>query len=399
VRLLFAHTSIVPDRMGGSERVVWQLARALGGRGHEVRIVVPRLTAAFPPSSTIDGVTIRRYRDPLSSSALAYAPSLLMAAAAVRAAARSWPPDVVHAHHGISGLGAAWAGWTPQCYTFYGPWHLEFLADVTGSGDLHRLKRWTRAVWIPGKARLARALERAAVRRIARIIVLSRFSAGQLEHIHPGAGLRTTIIPGGVDLERFVPAADRQAARAALGLPEAGPIVFTVRRLVPRMGLEGLLRAFTRLPQVHLVIGGTGMLRPRLEETTAHLGLAERVRFTGFIGEEQLPRFYQAADLVVLPSVALEGFGLIALEALACGTPVVATREAGVADVLAALQPSWLVPNREPETFARTVAAALARSAGDGALAARCRAHAARHGWERIAEAYETLYRSVPRLP
>jgi glycosyltransferase involved in cell wall biosynthesis len=237
------------------------------------------------------------------------------------------------------------------------------------------------------------------VRRSGRIIVLSRFSADQVEEIHPGAGARTAIIPGGVDLERFVPAADRRAARAALGLPETGPLVFTVRRLVPRMGLEGLLHAFPRLPQVHLVIGGTGMLRPRLEETTVRLGLDGRVRFTGFIADDRLPRFYQAADLVVLPSVALEGFGLIALEALACGTPVVATREAGVADVLDALEPSWLVPDHEPETLARTVAAALDRSRVEPDIAERCRAHAAGHGWQRIAEAYETLYRSVPRQP
>ncbi len=399
MRLLFAHTSTLPDRMGGSERVVWQLARELVRRGHEVRIVVPRLAAALPLSSTIDGVTIRRYRDPLSSSAMAYVPSLLVAGVAVRAAARSWPPDLVHAHHGISGLGAAWAGWTPQCYTFHGPWHLEFLADVTGIDDLPRLKRWTRGVWIPAKARLARALERAAVRRSARIIVLSRFSAGQVQEIHPGASARTTIIPGGVDLQRFVPAADRRAVRAALGLPERGALVFTVRRLVPRMGLEGLLHAVTRLPRVHLVIGGTGRLRPRLEDTAARLGLAGRVRFTGFIADEELPRFYQAADLVVLPSVALEGFGLIALEALACGTPVVATRAAGAADILDTLQPSWLVPDHEPETLARTVAAALDRAAGEPDVAERCRAHAAHHGWERIGEAYETLYRSMSGRP
>jgi glycosyltransferase involved in cell wall biosynthesis len=325
-------------------------------------------------------------------------PSLLLARAAVRAIARAWPPDLVHAHHGISGLGAAWAGGAPRCYTFYGPWHLEFLAEAARR-DLAPLRRWTRGLWVPAKARLARALEGAAIRRSARIVVLSRVSARQVEEIHPGAGARTTIIPGGVDLGRFIPAADRRGARAALGLPERDPLVFTVRRLVPRMGLEGLLHALTHLPGVHLVIGGTGRLRPLLEETAARLGVAVRVRFTGFIAEEQLPRFYQAADLVALPSVALEGFGLIALEALACGTPVVATREAGVADVLEALEPSWLAADLAPAALARTLAAALERSAAEPDVARRCRTHAAGYGWERIAGAYEALYRSLLPRP
>ena len=399
MRLLLAHTSTLPDRMGGSERLVWYLARALVARGHEVRIVVPRLAPSLPACSTVDGVTILRYRDPFSSSAMAYAPSVLAARSAVRAAARSWRPDLVHAHHGISGLGAAWAGWAPGCYTFHGPWSLEFLAEVAGGRELPSLKRWTRRLWIPAKAKLASVLEGAALARSARIVALSRFSARQIEDVHPGAGRRTTIIPGGVDLTRFVPAATRRGARAALGLPQTGPLVFTVRRLVPRMGLERLLHAFTRLPGVNLVIGGTGMLRLRLEETAARLGLTPRVRFAGFIADEQLPCFYQAADLVVLPSVALEGFGLIALEALACGTPVVTAREAGVADVLEALEPSWLVADPEPAALARAVGAALDRSTADPHLAERCRAHAARYGWERIAEAYESVYRSYLERP
>ena len=399
MRLLLAHTSSLPDRMGGSERVVGQLARGLVARGHEVRILVPRLAPSFPASSIIDGVTIQRYRDPLSSSALAYLPSLILARAALRAGARSWPPDLVHAHHGISGLAAAWAGRGPRCYTFYGPWHLEFLAEVADGRNVPWLKRGTRRLWVPAKARLARALEGAAVRRSERLIVLSRFSARQVEEIHPGAGARTTIIPGGVDLDRFAPAADRQAARAALELPEKGPIVFTVRRLVPRMGLEGLLHALTHLPGAHLVIGGTGMLRPRLEATAARLGLTERVRFTGFIADEDLPRFYQAADLVVLPSLALEGFGLIALEALACGTPVVATPEAGAADVIGVLEPSWLAPGHEPATLARTMAAALDGAAAEPDVAGRCRTHAEGYGWGRIAAAYEMLYRSLLAPP
>jgi glycosyltransferase involved in cell wall biosynthesis len=305
------------------------------------------------------------------------------------------PTYIVHAHHGISGLAASLAKLGPRCYTFYGPWHLEFLSEAAQRPDLTRLQRRTSRLWMPAKARLARLIERAAVRRSEHVIVLSRFSARQVEAIHGVTRSRSTVIPGGVDLERFTPAADRRAARKALGLAVDGWLLFTVRRLVPRMGLEGLLRALVQLPGVRLVIGGSGILRELLEQTAVRFGVADRVRFAGFIPDEQLARYYQAADLVVLPSLALEGFGLITLEALACGTPVVATPESGASDVLGSFEPTWLAPDREPTTFARTVSAVLARLPSEPGLPLRCRAHAARYGWTRIVGEYERLYRAL----
>jgi glycosyltransferase involved in cell wall biosynthesis len=389
------HTSTLPDRMGGSERVLWEVARGLVARGHELRILVPRASRAPEASSTIDGVTVLRYHDPFMSFGALYLPSLALARAAVRAVVRRWPADVVHAHQGISGLAAAWAGHAPRCYTFYGPWHLEFLSEAAQRPDLPPWKRRTRTVWVPAKAQLARAIERAAVRRSGHVVVLSRFSARQVEDIHQVTPARLTVIPGGVDLERFSAAHDRAAVRASLGLAGGGPLLFTVRRLVPRMGLEGLLHALVHLPGVRLVIGGSGVLQAPLGDTAARLGVAERVCFAGFIPDDQLARYYQAADLVVLPSLALEGFGLITLEALACGTPVVATPEGGATDVLGTFEPSWLAPRRDPSAFASTVAAVLERLPVTAAVAARCRAHAAAYDWTHIADQYERLYRSL----
>ncbi len=383
--------------MGGSNRVIWSLARGLVARGHEPRILVPRTARALPSVSHLDGVTIHRYDDPLHSFATLYLPSLWRARAAVRTALRSWAPDVIHVHHGISGLAAALAGARPLCYTFYGPWHLEFLLDAGMRRDLPGWKRVTRPLWAPTKAGVARCIERAAMRRSDRVIVLSTFGAQQLASIHGVGGGRVSVIPGGVDIKRFAPASDRRAVREGLGLSTAGPLLFTVRRLVPRMGLEGLLKALQGLPGVRLVIGGEGWLRSRLEEATAALGIGERVQFTGFIPEAELPRYYQAADLVVLPSVALEGFGLIALEALACGTPVVATPGGGAVDVLSPLEPAWLAVDASPEALARTLKVVLDRLPGDPRVSERCRAYAAGYAWEQIVERYEALYQSLGR--
>jgi len=373
--------------------VIWHLAQGLGTRGHEVRILVPRTLPDRPPESRIGRISIARYDDRFHSFATLYLSSLHAARAAIQGTLSAWRPDVVHAHHSLSGLAASRAGCDRLYYTFYGPWHLEFLNEVAGRQGMGAFKRSTRSLWVPAKAALARCIERAAVKRSEALIVLSTYSRRQVAAVHRVEASRVALIPGGVDLERFQPAMDRRDVRQSLGLPADGRLLVTVRRLVPRMGLEGLLRALPELPGTRLVIGGDGMLRPALERAVATLGLSERVYFAGFVREDELPRYYQAADLVVLPSVALEGFGLITLEALACGTPVVATPEGGAVDVLETLEPSWLAEDSSPRAIARAVERVLARTAGDPAIRDRCRAHAAEYSWDRMVAAHEMLYR------
>ena len=395
MRVLLAATSTLPDRMGGSERVIWHLARGLVARGHEPRILVPRLRRDLPRASEVEGIAIFRYEDPFHSFATLYLPSVQLARRAIRTSVHTWRPDVVHAHHGIAGLAGALAGAGPRCYTFHGPWHLEFLYEVVNRREMPWLKRSTRSLWVPVKAALASRIERAAITRSERVIALSRFSMTQLAEIHGVAGPRVRLIPGGVDLKRFTPTIDRRAARLRLGLPPDGPLLLSVRRLVPRVGLEVLLQSLTALPGVTLVIGGSGWLRPRLERLAAEHHISDRVRCTGFIDDEDLPRYYHAADLVVLPSVALEGFGLITLEALACGTPVVATAEGGASDVLGPFEPSWLADEATPEALARVISRVLDRAAADPTVRERCRAHAEAYSWDRAAREYEEIYRSL----
>src|SRR5437899_12651573 len=136
-------------------------------------------------------------------------------------------------------------------------------------------------------------------------------------------------IVGGADVERFHPSGTREAQRQALGLPGDRPLLFTLRNLEPRMGLDTLIRAMAtvreRFPRVLLLIGGSGSLRPLLETLTISLSLSEHVRFLGFVPERDLPAYYGAAAAFVLPTRELEGFGLVTVAALACGTPVLGT--------------------------------------------------------------------------
>jgi glycosyltransferase involved in cell wall biosynthesis len=205
-------------------------------------------------------------------------------------------------------------------------------------------------------------------------------------------------IPGGVDPQRFRPAEDRDAVRKALGIPTGTFVLLTVRNLEPRMGLDSLVRAMAILrqqaPDLMILVGGAGSLRGDLESLTGSLDLQGKVKFLGFIPDNELPLYYQASDAFVLPTRELEGFGLVAVEALACGTPVLGTPVGAIPEILGELQPDLLFEGIEAETIARGILKHLQRAQADPqgyeALRRRCREYATIHfSWNRIVERLE----------
>jgi glycosyltransferase involved in cell wall biosynthesis len=141
--------------------------------------------------------------------------------------------------------------------------------------------------------------------------------------------------------------------------------LFTVRNLVPRMGLENLLEAMTMLGEEQrnllLLIGGEGQLRPRLEELIRSRGLQDSVQLLGFVPEDQLAKYYQASDMVVLPTLQLEGFGLVTVEALACGTPVMGTPVGAIPEVLSTVDPLLVTEGTDGLSLAKTLRLLLKR--------------------------------------
>ena len=204
-------------------------------------------------------------------------------------------------------------------------------------------------------------------------------------------------IRGAVATERFRPSADRGRVRAGLGLPAQRPLLLTVRNLEARMGLDALLRAVAilrlRVPEVLLVIGGDGSRRAELEALTASLGLERHTRFVGWVPEEALADHYRAADVFVLPTRELEGFGLVTIEALACGTPVLGTPVGATPELLAPLDPGLLFRDATPEAMADGLEQFLAGKGRDPAAAGRlrqaCRRHAEKYDWARVLDALE----------
>ncbi len=244
-------------------------------------------------------------------------------------------------------------------------------------------------------------IEKRVLNKSDRIVVLSKYTLEKLTTVHRIPTEKVAVIPGGIDLARFHPADDRTAIRDRLRLPQGKTILLTVRDLEPRMGIENLIHALQQVvksvPDVYLVIGGSGPLKEHLALTSRRLGLDPFLQFTGFIPEETLPLYYQAADIFVLPTVELEGFGLVTLEALASGTPVLGTPVGGTQEILSRLDNNFLFNDSSSESISRLLTELCQeyRSKPDKWQEAsqRCRHFAEDHySWERNIAATERLF-------
>ena len=389
-----------PVIAGGAERVLWEQASRLSARGHRVR-VLGRAPDAPPAYRGDAALSVTHFpverRDPLAFVRTA---ALGARAAGARLIADR-RPDILHVHQPIAGYGvlrSAAARGVPALYTFHSSAPSEYRSR-RGMTALHRRglggAAAVAALWL---------LEWSCLRRAALVHVLSDFSAQQLRSLYGIAGARSVKIAGGADTARFRPAPDRAAARAALGLRPHASLLFTVRNLEARMGLDRLLEAMARLryfhPNAHLVVAGTGSCANALRKQAATLGIEDRVDFVGFIDDSRLAAYYQAADAFVLPTRELEGFGLVTVEALACGTPVLGTPVGATPELLAPLDRALLFRDASVagiadgiDGFLREVIADPARAS---ALRASCRRYAeSQYGWDRAVSGLERALATV----
>lgn len=403
LRILMVSDLSPLDIRGGGERVLWEQATRLAGRGHQVRVVCRSPSDGAAEVVDRDGVRIRHFSVDRRSLLRFLRSSIVEGRRAADRELAGGEADLLHVYQPLSGYGIlrSPAGRRiPSLYTFLSPAPLEYRSR-RGMTAFHR-GGWVGRV---GGA-LLWAIEGACLRRAARIHVLSAFSADQLRTLHRIRRDRIVQIPGGVDTERFQPAPDRDAIRDRLGIQRGRPLLFTVRNLEARMGLDSLIRAMATLrrdiPDVLLLIGGTGSMRGTLEGLSASLGLRAHVRFLGFVPDGQLPFYYQAADVFVLPTRELEGFGLVTVEALACGTPVIGTAIGATPEILRPLDPSLIFRDATPEAMAGALQHFLAADRRDPASVERLR-HACRHhvetryAWETSVGHLEALLNALAR--
>ncbi len=296
--------------------------------------------------------------------------------------------DVVYAHFAPYSLGVAQEAKKrniPVVVGFHGPWSQEM--EVEGSGFLHALK-----------CRAAKSIEMQMYRLADRFIVLSDRFRAILQDDYRVDDHHIVKIVGAADEKQFFPTKDKEKIRELLQLPKQKKVVLSIRRLVHRMGLLELVDAWKQVVEqeddVLLVIGGKGALQDQLQQKIQTLGLAHHVLLTGYIPQDKLPLYYQAADLFVVPSQALEGFGLITVEALASGTPVVATPIGGNSEILTPFSPHMVLKGTSALHMEEGLKHVI-KNREQWPTSAECRAYVEKHfTWEVVSRQVEEVLKS-----
>jgi D-inositol-3-phosphate glycosyltransferase len=364
---------------GGQNVHVAALSAAMARRGAEVVVHTRRDDPDLPPRvAYAPGVTVEHVAagppEPIPKDELL--PHMVD------------PPDVVHAHFWMSGLAALRAG---------RPLGLPVVQTFHALGVVKRRHQGAKDTSPPRRLRDERFLARQADR------IVATCSNEVFELVRMGADLhRVTAVPCGVDLGLFRPdgpAEPRDPGRSRL---------LVVSRLVERKGIGDVITALAELPGAHapqagatelVIAGGPPANRldrdpeaRRLAALAERLGMAGRVRLRGQVEPGDLPALYRSADLVVCVPW-YEPFGIVPLEAMACGVPVVASAVGGLVDSVVDGVVGVHVPPRRPDLLARALAGLLADPARRAALgAAGARRARRRYGWDRIARATLEVY-------
>ena len=257
-------------------------------------------------------------------------------------------PSLIATHFALYGFPLLDVLWrNAHVVHFHGPWADEAAAEGEAS----------RSVFFK------HAIERATYATAQRFVVLSRAFRDVLVRRYAVREERVDIVPGGVQADAFDTGLSRAEAREKLGWPQDRVILVTVRRLARRMGLENLIDAVDvlrrREPGILAVLAGTGPLAGELSALVEQKNLKDHVRLAGFVPDADLPVAYRAANLSVVPSIALEGFGLVVLESLAAGTPAVVTPVGGLPEVVSGLSEDLILHGSSANHLAEGLEARL----------------------------------------
>jgi len=375
IRTLQVGMNWFPEQPGGLDRYYHDLLNHLPQVGVRVRGLVCGSSAVAEGS----GGKVRAVAPPstrLPSRMIAFRHALIQDLC-------DFHPHVIGGHFALYTLPVLGRMKTlPLVQHFHGPWYSESRLD-----GVPRWNCWARY-----------QCERAVYRRADRLITLSEVFKDVLITDFGIPESRIKVIPGGVDCKRFDVPESRIQAREELGWPLDRPIVFTVRRLTKRMGLENLIQAAVAVrqeqPDALFLIAGSGALRQMLQEKIDALDLQEHVRLLGYVPDERLPLSYRAADLTVVPSTALEGFGLVAVESLAAGTPALVTPVGGLREVIRPFSQALLLPGSSAADLTEGLLNSLANFDRLPDMES-CRVYADRYDWSVVAEAIRGVLSSV----
>ncbi|SNX62160.1 D-inositol-3-phosphate glycosyltransferase [Streptomyces sp. TLI_55] len=402
VAMLSVHTSPLHQPgtgdAGGMNVYIVELAQRLAAINIEVEIFTRATTASLPPTVELSPGVLVRHVDAGPYEGLAKEDLPAQLCAFTHGVMQAWAGhrpgyyDLVHTHYWLSGH----VGWLAAQRWGVPLVHAMHTMAKVKNANLADGDTPEPAARVIGETQIVQAADRLIANTIE--------ERDELVHHYDADPTKVAVVHPGVNLDRFCPADGRAAARARLGLPQDALIPLFAGRIQPLKAPDILLRAVAVLlderPELRSrlvvpVVGGpsgSGLAKPEgLQKLAARLGIADVVRFRPPVGQDQLADWFRAASLLVMPSYS-ESFGLVAIEAQATGTPVLAAAVGGLPVAVRDGETGFLVRGHNPADYARV----LERFADDPQLAPRAGAAAARHaqsfGWDTAAAATADVY-------
>jgi len=353
---LFVSDVSICDIIGGAERVLFEQSTRLQKKGHNVHILTRKLPYHDSSSELIQGVQEWRYDIDQRNIVSFLRSTLANCKELFESIQNQYSFDCINFHQPFSALAVRRSAAARNIRKIYTCHSLSF-EEFETRNPKPKGALGTILYFLNVKAR--KSIEKKVLNASDKIVVLSEFTKNKLLNSYGVGSEKIVLIPGGIDFKKFYPANDKIGIRNRLNIPSEKFVLLTVRNLVPRMGLEDLLfavrQAVERVPDVYLVLGGEGPLKNSLTSLSRELQLQDHVKFVGFIPDMELPEYYRMADLFVLPTLELEGFGLVTLEALASGVPVLGTPVGGTVEILGKLDPKYLFRDTTPESMASLI--------------------------------------------
>ena len=395
IAVVSAHTSPLAPlggrETGGMNVYVRELSRELGARGYAVDVFTRRASEDAPetqpfgpnarvvnltagPPTTIDKQEIAGHLPEFERELLDFA----------RRDGAAY--DLVHGHYWMSGIVAS---------NLAARWSVPHVAMFHTLGEV---KNRARSGEHEPASRIA--AERAIASSADRIIVASEHEKQSLTSLYGSSAERIAVVPCGVDLDLFAPM-DKEFARRRLGLRSTERIILFVGRIEPLKGIDILIDAAAQLHEDEnfavLIVGGDARAREQIEvlrSQAAALGVDHHISFVGAVEHHELPLYYNAADVCVVPS-HYESFGLVAVESMACGTPVVASRVGGLTTTISDGETGYLIPWRCAEPFAERLELLLDNDELRASFGRAGREAVERFRWSHVTDAVAALYDDV----
>jgi len=399
VAVLSMHTSPLAApggrESGGMNVYVRELSRELGARGYAVDVYTRRASAddpevqPFGPNARVINIAAGPVA-PVDKATLPEHIEAFEAGVRARAAADGSSYDLVHSHYWMSAeagarLAARWR--VPHVAMFHTLARVKNRARITEHEPVLRIDA-----------------EEAVARSADAIIVASEHERALLSSLYGVDPARVRVVPCGVDLDLFTPM-DKEVARRRLQLRDGERIILFVGRIEPLKGIDVLIGAAAQLHENEnfrvLIVGGDARAADevaQLRSLAERLGVDHHIAFVGAVEHHELPLYYNAADVCVVPSY-YESFGLVAIESMACGTPVVASRVGGLASTVRHGETGYLVSWRCPEPFAERLELLLDNDELRASFGRAAREAVERFRWANVTDAVASVYDDLCSVP